>query len=498
MVALLSPQADMDINYMLGEGTSSNPTGLIFSQLHIEQPQYPYEPDEEDAQDGGAQRRQDKMRVGLPLEKWRNVGLKGYISLLKRVEELWWTPVLYDEDCYDFQAFCTYAGVNPTARDSRRLHERAVKKLGTQKSLLAASEPQEHLRKAFSAMRKLNTLLIRPTRHSNRSAKSERLNVFALTSALGALGKSRPRDVLTLRIFDVDLTALMLLSPPGPESFVANSVSDDWLLPANLSNVNELRAIARSVFLPLTTLHWAFVRAEELEPRLALERDETGETQQEQVRRISSVLARCQHLESLKLAFHRPEGIVDSTIPAADDSVLALSGIQSNSTHNFAVPVAAQYQHQMQAQVPEPVSEAAAPTWRVAPVEIDIKLILPYCQSIPTVVNDSRRLQAGFRFLREFVLSTIVLPDSNALHNFITNHPLLEEIGLEDVGIRHGPTWSAILAHIKKSLFHIRQVSAVRLMHVDHVSGYLVNESPQLYRLAWIALGSTVQFRYAF
>lgn len=38
-----------------------------------------------------------KTLVKLTLSQWETLAFKGYSSILPRVEELWWVPVLYDD-----------------------------------------------------------------------------------------------------------------------------------------------------------------------------------------------------------------------------------------------------------------------------------------------------------------------------------------------------------------------------------------------------------------
>ena len=336
-----------------------------------------------------------------------------------------------------------------------------MKALNEQRPHLGATKPHEQLLAAFTAMLDLESITVQPSRHANRALKSEALNIFALASVLTALGHARAADTLarldinsrdrakrrrkerkhlsTLRIFDVDLTAIIPLAPQGPIPIVANSATDDWLLPATLRDAGELSTLAQGIFRNLTTLHWAFARAEELEPRLGMERDETGESYEAQVRRMASVLGSCANLRTLKLAFHPPEAHNSDTYASSsttqDGNTLSLAGLGLGDVSPFR-----------QVSQPLPGLLGSAPQFTPAPVELDIELVLPFCRlgSPLHQVPLQQAANGSFRFLREFALSTVVLVDSTPLYNFITCHPLLEDIGFEDVGIRNGPTWSAV------------------------------------------------------
>jgi hypothetical protein len=503
------------VNMEFGQGQSRN--NALFAPLYPPYPGDYYAADERQDEDNvevdAPQQPQKRARlVRYPLSEWTKLGMPGMIKLMHQVQSLWWVPVLYDEECQDFRSFCTYAKINSASPKARSQHQAAVKALTEQRPHLGATKPHEQLLTAFNAMLDLESITVQPSRHANRALKPEALNIFALASVLTALGHARAADTLarlesntrdrakrrrkerkhltTLRIFDIDLTAIIPLAPQGPTPIVANSATNDWLLPATLRDADELNTLAQGVFSNLTTLHWAFARAEGLEPRLGMERDETGESYEAQVRRMSSVLAACVNLRTLKLAFHPPDAheseTYTTTSATRSANTLSLSGLGLGDVSPF---------HQV-AQ-PLPGLLGSAPQFIPAPVELDIELVLPFCRlGSPLNYDPLQHASNGsFRFLREFALSTVVLADSTALYNFITCHPMLEDIGFEDVGIRHGPTWSAILAHAKKSLLRLREVAAIRLMHVDHNTGYLVHESPQLYQLLWKALGSGIRLR---
>lgn len=406
-----------------------------------------------------------KSLVRLRLCEWETLAYKGYGSVLNRVEELWWVPVLYDEGpwlqpcschplfshrpaCRDKATFWKHAkhglraaieqmrktAGNVTAAELRareldlinRAHKPIMQAIEVQQKLMHAARPHEQLRAAVQSARRLRTLVIRPTRLSPHEPKPEHLNVYAFTSIIGALtphDDHPPRGITTLRVFDVDLCALLACAPCSPYAppLAVDAEGHSFFLPPLLRSWHDMHMAWCEVVRDLEALQCAFLRPDAFEPRLEQMREEAGETLEAQMLRTTEVLRVCRDLKELKLAFHYPLSV--TMTPPQSSTSRALQPAVCDSQGEMCLPP--------RCLSPSP---AGLPLPGI-PVELDICFILPYCD-VPTVPG------SNFQHLREFALSTVVLYDSSALFYFLRNHSALEVLGLENVGHRYGPAWS--------------------------------------------------------
>ncbi|KZV90970.1 hypothetical protein EXIGLDRAFT_750369 [Exidia glandulosa HHB12029] len=420
-----------------------------------------------------AQASTPKSLVKLTLSQWETLAFKGYSSILPRVEELWWVPVLYDDACRDKATFWNYAKDtlrkaiqeqrkrthNLTAAQQRKLeleflnnaHKRILRDLQAQQKLYYASQPHQQLRAGLQTARRLRTLVIRPTRLGVRDPKPESLNVYALTSIIAALTPQDdhpPRGISTLRIFDVDLCALLACAPCSRYAPPLAVDVDGYslFLPPTLRSWHDMHVAWCDLVRDLESLHCAFLRPEALEPRLQQLRRGSGESVESQMERISSVLAVCSYLKELKLAFHKPlpqstsSGTVHPSSSAADDSSMADAALQAQSL------------------TPSPSPPPTPAHHNINPVELDIRWILPFCDAFQS---------PRFPFLRDFVLSTVLLQNSEPLLQFIRNHTTLESLTLLEIGFREGPNWTdpEFIQCLNSS--HLYKLTINRLLFID-------------------------------
>ncbi|EJD42923.1 hypothetical protein AURDEDRAFT_185726 [Auricularia subglabra TFB-10046 SS5] len=416
-------------------------------------------------------------KINFPVAKWKLLSAKGYVNILKGVEELLWCPALIDEAYRDLHAFLeSYDG---EAQEAATMHRKLVRVLDDQPRLMSLPETQEQLGIAMQHMRRLRDLTIMPTRHSLYRPKPDRLNVFAFTSTIAAFGYRRETpqtqtqsrsgrsskgatlgvSLSKLRIVDVDLCALLSCVPC---QLPAVSLAQDefgyaYHLPAGLVSWQAMYLAWCSVACTIRTLQCEFIRSEVFMRRLEQICQRSGILPETQRWRTTAVLAACQQLQSLCLNFAFFSGASQ-----AAQAVPACEGGQSTS---------------------------ASPPARVFLPELDLSYVLPYCDS-----PDGREDTPQFKHLHSFVLANVILTDSAALLNFIKTHPGLQTLRLQDVGYRYGPSWNEILHAVASSLPHLRKLTLSGLTHVNASANALEYEDTSLYKIVAEALPVRVEF----
>ncbi|EJD42928.1 hypothetical protein AURDEDRAFT_152649 [Auricularia subglabra TFB-10046 SS5] len=415
-----------------------------------------------------------RYHINFNVAKWKLLSAKGYTDILNSVEELFWYPVLFDEATRDFNTFLECYVVR-NAPEATAAHRRLLRLLDEQCREMSLSQTQERLSIAMQQMRKLRALTIMPSRHNIFRPKPERLNIYAFTTMIAAFGHKREAQqtqaqtrsgrpsrvvrlsasITQLRIADIDLCALLSCVPSQLPAvpLAQDGVGYAYHLPAGLVSWHAMYLAWCSVVCTVMSLQCQFIRSEAFMTRLDQICRENSLLPEAQRWRTTSVLAACQQLQSLSLSFSFSAS-TSQTIPMRSTEAIGLGN---------GLP-------------PGPSSSASLPARIVLP-ELDVGYILPYCDDTLVAGKDV----PNFRHLRIFALANVVLSDSAALFNFVQNHPALEELHLENVGYRFGPSWNEILHVVATSLQQLRTLRLIRLMVVDMATNLLQYEDEGLY-----------------